>query len=135
MPFNNRKTMRKRLGTLLTNSGAYQAVYDYPEKNIRQQSPVCLLFSDGAMREIATDDYETSDFYITVVHMVKRDNESAAQDALDDLELNLIQVIKANYNDANWTLAEYDQRSTVLGDTSEQVPYLIETFLIRILDI
>lgn len=135
MAFTNRKTVRQRLATLLNNTGQYQAVYSYPEKNLRHQSPVCVLISDGTNREIVTDDYETNDFYITVMHFVKRDNTETAQNTLDDLELNLINTIKANYNDVDWTLAEYDERSRVIWDTLDQEPYVMEAFTIRILTI
>lgn len=135
MAFTNRKTVRQRLATLLTNTGQYQAVYSYPEKQLRHQSPVCVLISDGTNREIVTDDYETNDFYITVVHFVKRTDTEAAQNELDDLELNLINTIKTNYADANWTLAEYDDRSRVMWNTLEQEPYVMEAFTIRILTI
>lgn len=135
MAFTNRKTVRQELATLLDATGAYTAVYSYPEPNLRQQSPVAVLISDGAMRNIETDDYETSDFYITVVHFVKRSDTESAQNTLDDLELNLINTIKTNYTDANWSLIEYDDRSRVMWDTLEQVPYVMEAFSIRILHI
>lgn len=135
MAFTNRKTVRQRLATLLTNTGQYQAVYSYPEKNLRHQSPVCVLISNGTNREIVTDDYETNDFYITVVHLVKRNDAETTHNQLDDLELNLINTIKTNYADVDWTLAEYNDRSQVQEVVIDQEPYEMEAFTIRILTI
>lgn len=135
MAFTNRKDVRQRLATLLTNTAAYQAVYSYPEKNLRHQSPIAVLISDGSNRMIDTQDKEETDFFITVVHFVKRDDTETAQNKLDDLELNLINTLKTNYADSQWALAEYNDRSRVLWDTLEQEPYVMEAFTVRILHI
>lgn len=130
----NRKDVREALATLLDASGNYQAVYDYPRKNLRGDTPVALVISVGVGREFASEHLNINNFYLLVLHILRRDTTNV-EDVLDNLEEGLAQILRDNYQTSDWDLIEYEPSGNITVDYGAVVdndPAIVERILVRI---
>ena len=120
--FYDRATVRNLLKTRLeTNITDFQAVYASQPLDLRTQSPVCIIESDGAEY---TYRHNENKFWYTVTIGVRRDATDAVEDTLDDL---MRQVADNVIGWRNFVMIDRSSVSTVLyGDKT----YRIETFSI-----
>lgn len=131
MTYSLRSDVRTAFAALLTATGEYAAVYDYPKKNLEGKTPVALVLPGGVERRIISADVTETWFYVVVAHIVVRDDAGVCTTTLDSLENTLFNVVKSNYATAGtWTLCQYDQRSKVEMPKVDNNPYALESFLI-----
>lgn len=116
----NRKVVRKAFAALLTaelvGSGKpVQAVYDYPAGDFEGQSPVITVTSGSSDRKPFTfqGTIPTFDLFIDVfiVYAEAGWTEAQTEDALDDIELEIANIVAANQVTANWEALGMPERS------------------------
>lgn len=113
----SRKTVRKAFAALLETSVTLaQKVYDNQIGDFEGQSPVVVVSSGGTLREEFTFQGTKPSHYLTinifVVYSTEHWSEADAEDALDDIEKQIAQVISTNQITANWEAISFVDRST-----------------------
>lgn len=97
MAIANRKTRRDHLQDLLIAKGNWQEVYKSQPPTFDGQSPVATVHSGGVETPQETfGGDEDVEMELLVTNFVKREEVDAAEDALDDLLVALIEVVLAN---------------------------------------
>lgn len=89
---------------LLDAEGSWQAVYDHQPASFGGQSPVATVHSGGV--EFPSETFggdEDAVMELLVTNYVRRDDADAAEDTLDALLIALVNVVKTNRTDANWS--------------------------------
>jgi hypothetical protein len=141
----SRKAVRAKLAELLSNelvtvSGLVQAVYDYRVGDFGGQSPVVVVSSGGSRRPPFTFQGTKPMYrfmvYVFVVYNTEDGNwtEADAEDALDDIEQEISEVVSANDGlDSFWTSLEvsdaYSETDSVTIGGVEYRREVIEVFV------
>ena len=123
----SRETARKALAALLeaalVGSGKpAQAVYAYQVGDFAGASPVVVVSSGGSLREQGSfgpcwDDTFSLAIYSFVLYANPDDGwtESDAEDALDDIEATIADVILENMTSDVWSNLSYEDRTETDG--------------------
>lgn len=104
MSIPDRAEYREEIAALMTAAGDWQAVYDHQTKDFGQQSPVGMVHSGPVTWRETTFGGNGQEMQITVIvtNLVKRTDDDAAEDTLDDLLMALIELVEANQDNALW---------------------------------
>ena len=145
----NREVSRDALEALLETALVgtelpAQAVYNYQIGDFAGQSPVVTVSSGGSLRSRRTITNTNWDnvFYLNVhvfVLYAEPDNvnwtDAHAEDALDDIERRIADVLMINRSTANWDVINYAGRSNRIsidigGDeySTEIIPTQVEKY-------
>ncbi len=138
----NRKNVRAQFATLLSTAMVgtglpVQAVYDYRVGDFAGNSPVVTVSSVGAARPAFTFRGAKPVYRLQVdvfVLYAMEDGtwtEEQAEDALDDIEKLLGDVIAANRSTAYWIGIEYVDVSQRVDVTIGGVDYIREAFVLE----
>lgn len=149
MAATNRETSRDALEALLETALVgtglpASAVYNYQIGDFEGRSPVVIVSSGGSLREhfsISSGDWQNV-FYLnihTFVLYAQPSNvnwtEAHAEDALDDIERRIADVIMTNRDNAAWDMIKFAGRSIrtsvdIGGDEyiMEAIPVQVEKF-------
>lgn len=113
----NRKAVRKALAALLAAGvPELQQVYDYRVGDFEGQSPVATVSSSGSERERLTFAGSKARMYFQVdVFSLYSDGgswgEDDAEDAIDDIEAGIADVVDANQATEHWRALGLEGRS------------------------
>lgn len=127
-----RKAVRKAIAAgLAANMPTAQVVYDYQKSDFDQQSPVVRVFSAGSNRPSMTARGNRSRFTFSIELWVLYANsgswnEADAEDALDDLEQELVQWVSDNQVGDLWTALKFERPSLLGNVIVGGAPYLVE---------
>lgn len=140
----SRKDVRKGVADLLrANVTAAQVIYHYQEGDFGGASPVVRVTSAGSSRPRLTLRGQKTFFFLGIeVFVLYRDenNPSAwtpenAEDALDDVEQQVSQILIGSHNTPLWNDITFEARSMidtiVLGGVTyvyEVIPIQVEVF-------
>lgn len=110
----SRKAARQHLATLLTAITELQTVYDHQTKDIKRESPVCMVYSDGSQTFWPGYAYEHHRAWIEL--FVRRDDDDACEDLIDDLSQKVRQKLLDNYEvSAKWADLRFDESPSEMG--------------------
>ena len=136
----DRETVRDGLTTLLAaalvGTGLpCQAVYGYRIGDFGGRSPVVVVSSAGIEHERMTFQGSRAIVYLQVDTFVWYGDgstwtEAQAEDALDDLEQRIYDVLDANQVTSNWKAIGYQGRSQRLDTAVGGQEYVRESFLV-----
>jgi hypothetical protein len=132
----NRKTVRKALAALITSGvTGLQKVYDYRVGDFGGQSPVATVSSSGSQRERLTfaGSKATMAFQVDVFALYSDGGswgEDDAEDAIDDIEAAIADVVDANQVTANWRALSLEGRSQRIDVEIGGVEYVRESMII-----
>lgn len=132
----NRKTVRKALAALLgAGVPTLQRVYDYRVGDFGGQSPVATVSSAGSERERLTFAGSKAGMYFQVdVFSLYSDGgswgEDDAEDAIDDIEAGIADVVDAYQQTDNWRALGLEGRSQRIDVVIGGVDYVRESMII-----
>jgi len=131
----SRETIRDALVTLLA---AKLVGTDLPVKTVTGSkvddlaglTPLVAVLSGGTRRQRLTFMGTIPTFYLEVQVWVRQATtgwtNAQAEDALDRIESLIADVLAENVNEDNWTILEYDGRSTVVELMVAGIPFYME---------
>lgn len=131
----SRETVRDALKDLLTTAlvGVGLPVKTVTKSNVKQLeglTPLVAVLSGGTMRERLTFQGDKATFYLEVQCWVLQEGagwtNAQAEDALDTIESLIAGVYEGNRGTDEWTVLEYDGRTTVMEVTSDGKLYFME---------
>lgn len=134
----SRKAARAHLATLISATGAFQAVYESEHKALSGQSPVAMIHSAGSDRERILDGTYTEVLRFEIGVYVVRSGDTAAgedavENALDDLDATIAGVIDANIVSAGkWNDLRQSEASVTAYVTIDGVQYRAEMIPVEV---
>jgi len=122
-----RRQVRKRLATLMLESGEFDAVYDHAPLDLRGKTRVLCIFNDRSRHKMISKHMNNA-FYRFVLEScaLRRVDEAGAEDALDDMHEAIRAVIRDNVGDATWNELDLEDDSDALFASVAKEPYRIE---------
>lgn len=138
----SRKTVREQFASLLRTAMVgtglpVQAVYDYRIGDFAGQSPVVVVSSAGSQRQVLTRMGSRATFYLLVSSFVLYSDgaswgEDDAEDALDEIESLLANVLDAFQVTAYWQALNYIGRTNRIDVMIGGQEYIYEAFEISV---
>lgn len=141
----NRATVRAAFASLLntalvsSGSGIVQAVYAYRAGDFGGQSPVVVVTSAGSLRERYTFQGTKPSYLLdTFVFVAYSEGDTSwdaedSEDALDDIEAKIAEVLDSNQRTANWNGLTQEGPSNAREDVDiGGVAYRREVITIRV---
>ncbi len=108
----DREPQRRRLHTLMEETGEFQKVWRAMSKSFERKSPVCCVYSDGSgptLREVN----KINGFRIVI--LVRRDQDAElAEDKIDQLGKKVREKLLAHHNDDLWQGLEFDEEPSIM---------------------
>jgi hypothetical protein len=128
-----RQQVRKRLATLMAESGAFKAVHDHAPLDLRGQDRVLNIFSDRTRHEMLSAHLNNAFYHFFLeTCALRRIDESGAEDALDEMHEAIRTVIRANVGDSTWNELNLEDDSDAYFARIAQEPYRIERHLLTV---
>lgn len=122
-----RKDVRKRLATLMAESSAFDEVLDHAPLDLRGKDRVLCIYADRSRHEMISK-HLNNDFYrfFLETYALRRVDDAAAEDALDEMHDAIRAVIRANINDGTWNELDLEEESDALFAQVAKEPYRVE---------
>jgi hypothetical protein len=129
----SRQQVRKRLATLMAESGAFKAVHDHAPLDLRGQDRVLNIFSDQTRHEMLSAHLNNAFYrFFLETCALRRIDEGGAEDALDEMHEAIRAVIRANVGDSTWNELNLEEDSDAFFARIAQEPYRIERHLLTV---
>lgn len=110
----SRKTARQYLATLLDAVTTFVTVYDHQTADIKRESPVAMVWSDGTKTFWPGYAYEHHYFWVAIYW--KRDDADATEDYIDDLSKETRQKLMDNPEvSGKWHELAFDEEPAQMG--------------------
>lgn len=128
-----RKQVRKRLTTLMDESGAFSEVLDHAPLDLRGKDRVLSIYSDRSRHEMLSKHMNNSFYrFFLETYALRRVDEAGAEDAMDEMHEAIRAVIRANVGDQAWNELDLEEESDALFAQIAKEPYRIERHLLLV---
>lgn len=126
----SRKAIREELANLMTATGDFNIVYDYPPTEIKQATKAIAIYTTGTDVDIISADMENDLHYFNLDVYVRREDSDDGEDDLDTLFQTVRTVLKsaATTSNVNWSALMPDNVSTAFFAIVSGKPYRVEQF-------
>jgi hypothetical protein len=133
----SRAALTALLETALVNSSLCEAVYGYQPSDFGGKSPVATVSSAGSMRVKQTRGLDKNEFYFNVhVFTLYSDgstwNEDDAENAIDNIEAAVSNVVSVNTKTNNWSNIEISERTITDSVEVGGIEYRREVIPVRV---